>query len=153
MNANRRAATRLRGGRSSRVRSAGFLIMDAVVSLVVIGMAAAAVVQTLSAAAESRRETERRQAALVEADNMLERLMAAAWSDLVPDKVAAWPLSGEAQRALPAGRLAIQVEPTADEPAGRRLAVTVAWAGPGGVVEHSVQRVAWRFARLRGASP
>ena len=109
------------------------------------------VVPTLRWISLEQRAAAQRQIAAFEADNLMERLTALDWEDLVPEKTDAWKLSDETARQLSDPRLSIRITVVPGEPAAKRIAVAVAWKTHSGTQVAPVRVDAWVYRTRRGA--
>ncbi len=80
----------------------GLSLIEVSAAIVLLGALATIVMQALEWTLVERREAERREIALVEAGNAMERLAAAKWESLAPRASAEEPLSAIAKDMLPA---------------------------------------------------
>lgn len=122
-----------------------FTLAETVVACIILATAFAVSVQMLVAAAAQHKAMERGRVALLEAGNVLERLAVQPWSKLNADGLSEWKISPEADGVLPGGKLKIQVEPASDDPAGKRIAVTVFYNSKKNQPAHAVRLVTWRY--------
>jgi len=120
-------------------------VLELLVAMVLLATLLAVSLQLIAALAQQRRALDRRQQALREAANCMERIAARPWDELTPERLTATRLSPEAQQSLPGAALAIDVVPAAD-PEGKRIVVSVAWQEGDAQPERSVRLVAWRYA-------
>lgn len=128
-----------RGVTLFEVSAAGILLAAAMVmSLQVLGSIAA-----------NERAAERRQWAVQEAANVLERLAALDWAEVTPERAAAAELSAPAREALPGGQLVVEVTGPADDTAdAKRIVVEVRWRNQSGSRATAVRIVAWKYRRV-----
>jgi hypothetical protein len=117
-------------------------------------------VRYFAVTAAQRRALDHRQAALVEAANVMERVTARPWSDLTTEGLAKISLSPETKMALPDGELKIDLadvdarpSPPAPLPKGegkleaKRITVTIRWQDDQGQWSQPVWLAAWRYRR------
>jgi hypothetical protein len=101
--------------------------------------------ELLATLAAQQRALARRQRALAEAGNTMERLAALPWDELTPERAKG------VSRAQPADSIAEGAEWNVDiaqppgEPNARRVAVEVRWPDAAGHFERPVRLVAWRY--------
>lgn len=138
-------------------RRRGFTLTETLVAGVILATAATVAMQMLVAAAGQRRSLDARQAALIEAGNVMERLAAKSWEELDAAELSKLTLGERAVQALPSGKLEIQIEPIAAQPddklpAAKRLTVAVSYGGEGEGTQKAreVRLVAWRYERPAG---
>jgi Tfp pilus assembly protein PilV len=123
----------------------GMSLLELIAAGVLLAAILSLGLEFLAAAAGQRRATRQRQAAIQEADNLMERLYARPWEDLTPERVGDLRLGDEAGRLLPGGELSIDVAQSADLPDAKRLSVSIHWQDRSGQPANPVRLVAWRY--------
>ncbi len=133
----------------------GFTITETLVAGIILATAFTVAMQMLIAASTQRKALDVRQIALIEAGNVMERLVTEPWSKLDATELGKWKLGPQAALALPDAKLEIQIEPTtgkpgseetgAKEPAAKRLTVIVSYGGADERPAREVRLVAWRY--------
>jgi len=131
----------------------GFTILECVVAGIILAVTAFLCLQTLAATAAARRAGGRRQTALFEASNLMERLAARPWAELTAEGVKGMSLGDEAKRTLPGARLDVRVDDETSEPAARRITLSITYDGPGGNPARPVRLVAWRYRAAEETKP
>jgi prepilin-type N-terminal cleavage/methylation domain-containing protein len=129
---------------NSRSRQRGMTVVELTVSLVVLGVAMAAVVQLVALAASQRRAMAQRRIALQEIANQAERIALLPWSETAPDKLTGWQPSAELSEVLPAAQCSIAVSEEPAAPA-RKIRLEVAWTNSVGQPMEPVGLSIWRF--------
>ena len=127
-------------GIQSRLRRSGFTLIELAGAAAVLSVAIAITVQLLGWVAAERREAARRQWALREADNLLERVSAWQWDQVTTERLAAAPAAKRIRSALPDGRLAVAV---VENGGAKRIAIAVRWKGRHGLEQAPVRLSAW----------
>ena len=127
-------------------RRRGFLLVEIAAAAVALAIAMATTLQVVGWAATERRTVQRRERAVREATQALERLTARPWGALTAEAVAAERLAPSAEAALPGGRLDARMT-EADAGAARRIRVEVRWTGRGGIPEAPARLTAWVYRR------
>lgn len=139
--AQRNPADRFRSSRRPR----GFTLIEVAAAGVMLATALVITVQVLTLSSAQAREVERRQFAVQEAANLLERLAVAPWDALGSETAASQKLSTEALSRLPGGDVNVAIE-SDDEPANsKRIAVTIRWRNRSGEFTAPVRLTAWVF--------
>src|SRR5262245_55180750 len=110
---------KVRARMKRQMRQRGMTLIELAVSLLVLGVAMAALVQLVSLAARQRRATTQRRVALQEVANQSERIALLPWSETEPDKLTAWQASAELADVLPAAKCSIAVSEESDSSARR----------------------------------
>ena len=109
-------------------------------------------VKVLGFVASERRASDRRQRALVEVANLMERISAYPFDEVTPGLATRLTLSPTGRQALPDSELAIEVagsEPGAGRLA-RRIAIRLRWRGPDGEWAAPVRLTSWIERRRQG---
>jgi hypothetical protein len=110
----------------------GSLLIEILACGALLGVALTTVVPTLRWVLLQRKLTDQREAAMLEVDNLMERVTAVDWDDLTTDRVATFHLSDAIAAQLPESRLAITVEPDPDEAVAKIVRIDLTWDfGPG----------------------
>ncbi len=125
----------------------GMSLMEVSTAIVLLGALATVVMQALEWTLVERRETDRREVAMLEAANAMERLAATKWESLSPRESAEKPLSAVAKQMLPSGRLTTEIKAAGDDPAARRLVVEVHWLNRAGEEARPVRLTTWVHER------
>ena len=128
----------------------GFTLTETLVAGIILATAFTVATQLLIAAATQRKALDIRQIASIEAGNVMERLAAKPWSKLDATELGTWKLCPQAARALPGGKLEIQIasiagKPDSKDPAAKRVTVIVSWGGGNEQPAREVRLVAWRY--------
>ena len=126
---------------ANRRRGFGLLEMAMTGGLILVAMAAT--VQVVGWIALERKAVERRERALLEAENLLERIVAVPWDDLTTESVARFRVSDAASDQLHGPTLKVQVLPSGSPPAQKRVVVEIRWADRSGQSEAPVRLVTW----------
>jgi len=129
-----------------------FTLMEVSVAGAILAVVALVCAQVLAAMVVRGRELRRRQIAVQEAANQMERLHAADWDRLTPEWAAARTLSDEAARALPGVALKATITTPAERPNVRRLEVRLSWPERTDTVHAPVRLVAWRHGPTRASA-
>ncbi len=130
----------------------GATIVELMIALAVLAAVLVTVTQALLGLAIQRRAAQRQQQALIEAANVMERMMALPFDDVTDEKAAGAELSEESQRVLPDGSLRVRVSDAEQPPAGKRIEVEVGWRNRAGQMHQSARLVAWKY-RTEGQQP
>ncbi|MEX0715865.1 MAG: hypothetical protein WD066_04725 [Planctomycetaceae bacterium] len=125
----------------------GSLVIELIAGLGVIGAVAAMALPLLTAVEAHRRATERRQIALVEAENILERLSLAPWDEIDGESAKSVELPPRCREALPGAELAVAVSDPTGVPPAKRIAVRIAWREGESSAVAAVRLVMWVHRR------
>lgn len=134
-----------RGRRPRGRRNRGTTLIEVSVSILLAAALGSLAAQVLGFLAYQQHAIERRELAVAEADNLMEQLTSLAWSDLTPERLATFSLSDNLRQAIPAAKLDLAVEPSADTPEARRIRIKIEYPGPAGVAVHPVRLTSWVY--------
>ncbi len=138
---NRALAAAVRTGKTRR----GSLLAEVAMSAVMLMIAMALTVKVLGWVGAERRAWDRRQWAVQEAANVMERVTSQPFENVTTSAMQGLALSPEARRLLPAAQLKVDVR--ADDPAGgpgsKRVAVQVRWHNSSGDWDAPARLVSW----------
>lgn len=129
----------------------GFTICEVVVAAAILTTLAAVCAQMLAASAQQNRMLQDRRAAINEAANVMERLFVQSWDQLTPDNAAQAALGDEFLKALPGGRLRVEVSTAPDSPLSKQIVVRIEWTDAPDRPPYSVRLSAWKY-RLQAAA-
>jgi Tfp pilus assembly protein PilV len=144
----------------------GFTLAETLIAGIILATAFTVATQMLIAASAQRKALDLRQFALLETENLMERLAVEPWSRLDEKTLSSLKLSSQATEALPKAKLAIQIEPISDksdkeekggkavdskEPAAKRVTVVVTYGDAKGQNVQEVRLVAWRYEYTRNS--
>lgn len=119
--------------------NAGFTIIELTVTMILLAMLLSLVVPLLGTVNKQQREAERRVVAVQLVDNLLERLTAEEY-DAVTQSAADQLNLGPADASFfPDAKLEILVKETGDDPAAKRVTVTLTWNDTDGVAVSPAQ--------------
>jgi Tfp pilus assembly protein PilE len=127
------------------IRRQGVFLIEVAAALVLLGALAAIVAQTVAWSAAERRASERREIALSEAANAMERLAATDWESLAPEAATEEALSAAAKQMLPGGRITREIQATTGSPPAKRIAVEVQYRNQAGEAEAPVRLTTWVY--------
>jgi hypothetical protein len=131
--------------RSNRSPRRGSLLVEVAMAAALLIVAMSLTIKVLGFVAHERRASERRQRALVEVANLMERITAYPFDQVTPELAAKLTLSPAGRQSLPDSELAVDVagnEPGAGRLA-RRIAIRLRWRGPDGEWVAPVRLTSW----------
>ncbi len=123
----------------------GFTLIEMAIGALLFAVVMSLTVQVLAWSASERRVSERRQRALYEATNILERLASLPKDDLSSESVKGAKLSDETRKALPGGELKVNYTEAVD--GLNRLTVEVHYLDRAGLPVAPVRLVAFLAPR------
>lgn len=126
----------------------GITLLETMVAGILVVAMMTVCLQMLRATAAQHRATEDRQMAIQEAANLMERLSTRPWDELTPQNVQQMQLSPQARRTLIDAELEIQLNRPPDDPAAKRITVSVRWSNRSGKAARTVRLVAWRYRTI-----
>jgi hypothetical protein len=131
--------------RSTRSRRRGSLLVEVAMAAVLLMIAMTLTVKVIGLVALERRASERRQRALVEVANVMERITAHPFDDVTPELAGRLALSPPAKQSLPDSELAVNVAASEPGPgrSAKRIAIMLRWRGPDGEWMAPVRLTSW----------
>lgn len=123
----------------------GFTLIEMLAAATMLAAVMVIAFQAVAGIAGQHRAAVRRQTALREAANAVERLAALEWDALTPEAAKGAGLSPEARQSLPDAQLRAEVLPWLGDATARQIRVEVCWADAAGQAEAPVRLVAWRY--------
>ncbi len=133
--------------RPKQLRRRGSLLVELAMGTALFTIAMTLTVKILGTVAVERRAAERRQQALLEVGNLMERITAYPYDELSPDLAKRLSLSPAARAALPHSELGIDISPVkagkGTSRSSKRIALVVRWQGGGGEWVAPVRLVSW----------
>lgn len=122
----------------------GSLLVELVIAAGMLAVILSLTVRVLGQVGQQRRAAERRQRALVEASNAMERITARPYDEVTAQGAAAVKLSPDTAAALPGAELNVDVrDESISGVSSRRVAVRLRWKNPAGEWEAPVRLVTW----------
>ena len=139
--------------RSTRSRRRGSLLVEVAMAAVLLMIAMTLTVKVLGFVALERRASERRQRALVEVANLMERITAHPFDEVTPELAGRLTLSPPARQSLPDSELAVDVAGSEPGPgrSAKRIAIRLRWRGPDGEWVAPVRLTSWIERRRQGS--
>ncbi len=135
-------------------RRRGYGLVELSVATLMLALAMAIVVQTAGWLAAERRGAERRQRALQEAANLMERLTSRPWAELTPELAREQSLSPATKAVLRDGTLEVSIAPTDGDASAKSIAIRIGWGDRSGNRATPIRLVAWVHRRDReGGKP
>ena len=131
--------------RSTRSRRRGSLLVEVAMAAVLLMIAMTLTVKVLGFVALERRASERRQRALFEVANLMERITAYPFDEVTPELAGRLTLSPAARQSLPDSELAVDVAGSEPGPgrSAKRIAIKLRWRGPDGEWVAPVRLTSW----------
>jgi prepilin-type N-terminal cleavage/methylation domain-containing protein len=134
-----------RPGQTGAGTRRGFTLIEVTITVVLLAAAMTAIVQVLGWVAAERRAIERRQWAVEEAANLMERVTAAPFDEITAESARAVTLSAPVREKLPGPELTVNVSAPEAAHGGKRVAIGIRWRGRGGTWEAPVRLTAWIY--------
>jgi Tfp pilus assembly protein PilV len=128
----------------------GSMLVEVTMATVILMIVMTVAVKTLALAARERSAAERRERALAEASNVMERLTAEPFDEVTPERAHALVLPPLARQVLAHGELSVDVsaaEPAPGGVAAKRVAVGLRWRNRTGEWETPVRLTSWIYRR------
>jgi Tfp pilus assembly protein PilV len=128
-------------------RRGGFGLIEMAIAGALIAVAMTVTVQVIGWIALERKAVERRERALLEADNILERVMAMPWNDLSTESVKRTTILPATSEFLRSPTLNVNVTAFEDAPVRKKVVVEIRWLDRSGRPEAPVRLAAWAYRR------
>ncbi|WP_417387935.1 type II secretion system protein [Gimesia sp.] len=133
---------------SSRVaspgcRRRGFTLVEMMVAGVLLMTVSMIVVPAIYWVHRERRQTERRQIAIVEVENLMERTVALPFDEVKQSTVDKFALSESVVRQLPDASLEIKISNAADVKQMKKIRIQLDWKNQQGIREMPVSLTSW----------
>jgi Tfp pilus assembly protein PilE len=123
----------------------GFTMLEVVVSGTLLAAVLIVSARMVWSIASQRAAILDRQTAVTETANIMERLFAKPWNDLTQETVDRVQLSADFQRALPSGKLSIELASLPETPPAKKILIKVTWLHKPNQPHRSVQLVALKY--------
>jgi type II secretory pathway pseudopilin PulG len=123
----------------------GTTLVEIAVAGALLAMLMAFAFQVLALSAAQQRAQARRQRALAEASNAMERLAALPWDQLTSERAESQQRAQPTDSIAPSATWSVDIAQPPGEPNARRIAVEVRWPDAAGLSERPVRLVAWRY--------
>ncbi|HJT31919.1 MAG TPA: hypothetical protein VJ783_07680 [Pirellulales bacterium] len=128
-------------------RRSGFTVIECCAAAALLAAALTVVVSLLTSVARQRLAAAWQAQAVIEADNLLERLTAEPYVELTGQHVAAMNLNESVAERLPNGAVEAQIDEEAGPPGRKRIEVEISWHGPRSEQARRHRVVTWVYAR------
>jgi len=131
--------------RSNKRARRGSLLAEVTMAAVLLMIAMTLTIKVMGYAGMERRSTERRQRALLEVGNLMERITAYEFDQVTAGLAAQMTLSDEARRTLPDAELVVNIADNVP-PAGhkaKRIGIKLRWRDRNGEWERPVRLTSW----------
>ncbi|WP_278465327.1 prepilin-type N-terminal cleavage/methylation domain-containing protein [Gimesia maris] len=128
---------------SRRCRRRGFTLVEMMVAGVLLMTVSMIVVPAIYWVHRERRQTERRQIAIVEVENLMERVVALPFDQVQQSIVDKFALSESAVRQLPDARLQIKISEATDVKQMKKIQIQLGWKNQQGIRAMPVRLTSW----------
>ena len=125
----------------------GSLLVELALSAAMLIIAMGLTVKVLGWVGAQRRNWDRRQVAVQEVANVMERLTARPFESVTPESTRDIPLSARARQSLPRVELKVDVQENdkVGGPGSKRLAIALRWQGRSGEWDAPVHLTSWIY--------
>lgn len=134
------------------IRRRGMSLLEVIVAGIILATLLSLSLEVMQNVGSQRRTLRQREVAAQEAANVMERLMANDWASLTPEAAKEFTLSAETGRALPEGKLTVEIAPVSGNPEAKRVHVSITWPRGPEQPDQRVELVAWKY-RKAAAGP
>jgi hypothetical protein len=139
------------GRKPSRCSRRGSLLVEVAMATVLLMIAMALTVKVLGWVAVERRACERRERALIEVANVMERITAYPFEQVTPELAGKMTMSPATGQMLPGAELTAEVTENAGDlearPSAKRIAIRLRWRDRSGEWDSPVRLTSWIAAR------
>jgi type II secretory pathway pseudopilin PulG len=132
-------------GSTASQRRRAFTLLEVTITALLLIIAMTVTLQVLGWVATERRAADRRQCALHEAANLMERVAGRRWDELTPETLRRITLSDEAKQALPGAELSMAAEESKEPAPARRISLRLRWRNRSGGWESPILLTAWAY--------
>lgn len=131
----------------SRSRRQGFTVIECCAAAAMLLATLTVVVGLLSTVARQRQTARWHARALLETDNILERLTAEPYAELTSERVEAMNLDSQIAERLPQGAVEVRIDEEAGPPERKRIAVEITWRHPRSDQQQRYRLATWIYAQ------
>jgi Tfp pilus assembly protein PilV len=131
-------------GAAALSRRRGQSMIEVAVTALMLVIAMSMTLHVLTWVAAERRALDRRQFALQETANLMERLTARPWDELTSETAKRETLAEPARQALPGAELSVGVDEAKDH-ASKRVTIALRWRTRAGTWDAPVRLTAWTY--------
>jgi Tfp pilus assembly protein PilE len=131
----------LQGGRR------GSMMVELLACGALLGVVLSTAIPALRWAIHQRKFTEEREAAMLEVDNLMERVTALDWGELTTERAAEFRLSAAVAAQLPESQLTIAVEHDAADNAAKIVRINLTWDDASARSAPPVRLTGWVYRR------
>jgi Tfp pilus assembly protein PilV len=128
---------------AGKSRRRGYGMFEITISALLLVIAMGMMAEAVGWLATERRGAGRRQVALQEAANLMERLSARPWEDLTPDTARSLTLTRSSTSLLRDATLDVAITASAGDPSAKRITILIRWGDSSGNTAAPVRLVAW----------
>ena len=122
----------------------GYMLLEISVSAAILAVMASLVAQSLLAHHRQQQSIHWREAAIIEAGNLMERAAALPEDELALSALEALPVGESLQQRTPPAVVRWQLETPVGDPSARRITLEIRLPGKPGTESRPVQLTAWR---------
>lgn len=137
--------------RGAAVTRRGYTLIELTIASLLLGTAMGLIAPTLIWVTRERRASERRQEALQEVQNILERLTARPWAQVTPELAGETQLDEQVRNQLPDAKLVVEVSVDTDDAEAKRISVELKWKNGPEQTPAPVRLTTWMYRRGRTA--
>lgn len=131
----------------SRWRRQGFTVIECCAAAAMLLATLTVVVSLLTTVARQRQIARCHAQALLEADNLLERLTAEPYAELTSERVEAMNLDSHIAERLPQGAVEVRVDEEAGPPERKRIAIEITWRHPRSDQQQRQRLATWVYSQ------
>ncbi|AGA30458.1 hypothetical protein [Singulisphaera acidiphila] len=133
------------GRANAYTRRRAFTMVEVAITSLLLVIAMSMTLQVLGWVAAERRAVDRRQCAIRESANIMERLVARPWEELTAAALEEVRLSEPATQTLPGAELTVAADDKTELGGSKRLSLRLRWRNRAGGWEAPVRLSAWTY--------
>ena len=124
----------------------GFTLVEMIVAGILLSVVMTVSMQMLAGYSKQQRLANRRQLAVAELANLIERITARPFSTVTTDNLQSLTINDAARARLPDAELRIEVNDQAGPPKGKQIRADIRWRQVGGEFTAPVRLATWIYA-------
>lgn len=126
----------------------GFSLFELTIAAILLAAVMVTAIPTLAWIVRTRQGAQREQMAILEVDNLMERITSRPWEEITPETLAAIPLPDRLARQLPETKVTIDVISASEPPNAKRVTIELSWEeSMAGTRSPPVRLSAWVYRR------
>lgn len=125
----------------------GITLLEVLITAVLLGSVMIVTVPTIRWIGLEQRLAQRRQAAVQEVHNVVERITARTYDEITPELAGEWELGADISRELPSSDLDVSLELSEETADAKRVTVKLRWKAGAHRPDYFVSATTWVYRR------